>query len=100
MRSRHRSDRQQKANPTATDGSFIDPRTFGLVKAAYGVGETLELLSIGRTSLYAAVKRGELTAVKFGKKTLFCASDLATFLTRLKEAAFKSEAESLRRRSR
>jgi len=60
----------------ATDRRFIDPRTFGLVKAAYGVRETLELLSIGRTSLYAAVKRGELTPVKFGKKTLFCASDL------------------------
>ena len=66
-----------------TDASFIDPRMFGLVKAAYGVGETLEVLSIGRTSLYAAVKRGELTPMKFGKKTLFCASDLATFLVRL-----------------
>jgi hypothetical protein len=64
----------------------IDPRRFGLVKAAYEVGETLELLSIGRTSLYAAVKRGELTPVKFGKKTLFCASDLTTFLMRLKQA--------------
>jgi hypothetical protein len=85
---------------TATEGSFIDPRTFGLVKAAYGVGETLELLSIGRTSLYAAVKRGELTPVKFGKKTLFCAADLATFLIRLKEAASKSEVAPFRRRSR
>jgi hypothetical protein len=85
---------------TATNGSFIDPRAFGLVKAAYGVGETLELLSIGRTSLYAAVKRGDIMPVKFGKKTLFCASDLATFLMRLKEDASKSEAESSRRRSR
>jgi hypothetical protein len=74
-------------NGAITSPSLIDPRIFGLVKAAYGVGETLELLSIGRTSLYAAVKRGELTPVKFGKKTLFFAIDLATFLTRLKEAA-------------
>src|ERR1700681_4096648 len=73
MRSRHCSNRQ--ANPvlsdvrgTATGGSFVDPRTFGLVKAAYGVGETLELLSIGRTSLYAAVKRGDIMPVKFGKE--------------------------------
>jgi excisionase family DNA binding protein len=57
------------------------------VKVAYGVGETLELLSIGRTSLYAAVRRGELTPVKFGKKTLFYAADLAAFLTRLKGVA-------------
>jgi excisionase family DNA binding protein len=69
------------------------------VKAAYGVTETLELLSIGRTSLYAAVKRGELTPVKFGKKTLFYAIDLAAFLTRLKEAASKSKIGSCRRRS-
>ena len=72
--------------PAAVDASHIDPRTFGLVKVAYGVGETLELLSIGRTSLYAAVRRGELTPVKFGKKTLFYAADLAAFLTRLKGA--------------
>jgi Helix-turn-helix domain len=96
MPRRHHFCRQQNAildvvpsdvRGTTTDGRLIDPRMFGLVKAAYGVGETLELLSIGRTSLYAAVKRGELAPVKFGKKTLFCASDLATFLVRLKEAA-------------
>ena len=28
----------------------IDPRAFGLTRAAYGVVETLDLLSIGRTS--------------------------------------------------
>jgi excisionase family DNA binding protein len=66
----------------AGDGG-VDPRAFGFVKAAYAVGETLELLSIGRTSLYEAVKRGELKPVKFGKKTLFFAADLAAFLARL-----------------
>jgi hypothetical protein len=72
--------------PAGVDASHIDPRTFGLVKVAYGVGETLELLSIGRTSLYGTVRRGELTPVKFGKKTLLYAADLAAFLTRLKSA--------------
>jgi hypothetical protein len=62
----------------------IDPLTFGLVKAAYAVNETLELLTIGRTSLYAAVKRGELNPVKVGEKTLFYAAVLAAFLTRLR----------------
>jgi len=71
-----RSDKDASDNP-------IDPRTFGLAKAAYGVGETLDLLSIGRTSLYAAVKRGDFKRVKFGKKTLFYAADLASFLTKL-----------------
>ena len=68
-------------------GAPADPRALGLVKAAYGVNETLDLLSIGRTSLYAAVNRGELTPVKFGKKTLFYAVDLAAFLTKLREPA-------------
>jgi len=70
------SDKDASDNP-------IDPRAFGLSKAAYGVGETLDLLSIGRTSLYEAIKRGDLKRVKFGKKTLFYASDLASFLTEL-----------------
>jgi hypothetical protein len=60
----------------------IDPHAFGFTKAC-GVGETLDLLSIGRTSLYAAVKRGDLKRVKFGKKTLFYAADLSSFLTKL-----------------
>jgi hypothetical protein len=76
----------------------VDPRTLGLVKVTYGVNETLELLSIGRTALYAAVKRGELTPLKFGKKTLFCATDLAAFLTRLMEAASSTRAAACRRR--
>ena len=105
MSGRHHSCRQQNAisdaEPTnldgASDASLLDPRAFGLVKAAYGVRETLELLSIGRTSLYAAVKRGEITPIKFGKKTLFYAVDLAAFLTRLKEAASDSHAASCRR---
>ena len=71
-----RADTDASADP-------IDPRAFGLTKAAYGVGETLELLSIGRTSLYAAVKRGDLKRVKLGKKTLFYAADIAWFLERL-----------------
>jgi hypothetical protein len=68
--------------PPSTDP--IDPRAFGITKATYAVGETLDLLSIGRTALYAAVKRGDLKRVKFGKKTLFYASDLVSFLTRLR----------------
>jgi hypothetical protein len=72
--------------PGIIDASHIDPRAFGPLKVAYGVGETLELPSIGRTSLNTAVRRGELTPVKFGKKTLLYAADLAAFLTRLKGA--------------
>lgn len=65
-------------------GSPIDPLSFGLTKAAYTVNATLDLLSIGRTSLYAAVKQGDLHPVKFGRKTLFYAADLAAFLAHLR----------------
>jgi hypothetical protein len=74
---------QEDAPTKDASDNPIDPRAFGLAKAAYGVGETLDMLSIGRTSLYAAVKRGDLKRVKFGKKTLFYAADLASFLTKL-----------------
>lgn len=65
-------------------GDPINPSAFGFTKVAYAVDETLELLSIGRTALYAAIKRGDLNRVKFGKKTLFYAADLAAFLARLR----------------
>ena len=63
----------------------VDPRAFGLIKATYTVRETVDLLSIGRTSLYAAIKRGDLRMVKFGDKPLFRANDLAEFLSKLNE---------------
>ena len=62
-----------------------------LRRFGYAVDETLELLSIGRTALYAAVKRGDLKRVKFGKKTLFYAADLAAFLTRLRQLSETDE---------
>jgi excisionase family DNA binding protein len=62
----------------------MHPREHGLTKAMYGVNETLTLLSIGRTSLYALIKQGDLKPVKLGRKTLFCASDLAAFLDKLR----------------
>jgi len=81
-----------------TSADPIDPRAFGLMKAAYAVGETLDLLSIGRTSLYAAVKRGDLKHVKFGKKTLFYAADLAAFLVRLRRSS-EPDAQGIGRRA-
>jgi excisionase family DNA binding protein len=71
-------------DPLNTDPNRpVDPRRFGLLKAAYGVKDTIELLSVGRTTLYAAVKRGELRPIKCGRKTLFLAADLAGFLAKL-----------------
>jgi len=71
----------------ASQSQPTDPRSFGLTKATYSVRETIDLLSIGRTSLYAAIKRGDLRMVKFGDKSLFRANDLAEFLSKLAPAA-------------
>jgi hypothetical protein len=70
-----------------TRGPPLDPRIYGLVKAAYSVNETLEVLSLGRTSLYSLIADGVLKPVKFGKKTLFLAPNLAAFLAKLQEIA-------------
>jgi excisionase family DNA binding protein len=70
---------------TAALSGIPDPRSFGLIRAAYSVNDTLGLLSIGRTSLYELVKSGDLPAVKLGRKTLFYAPDIAALLARLKQ---------------
>jgi len=63
----------------------MHPREHGLLRATYSVNETLALLSIGRTTLYALIKHGELKSVQLGRKRLICASDLAAFLDKLRE---------------
>jgi len=64
-----------------------DPRAFGLVKAAYSVRETLDVLSIGRTTFYELVARGDLKIVKLGKKSLVYATDIAALLVNLRAAS-------------
>jgi excisionase family DNA binding protein len=64
--------------------SFNDPRTFGLLKVAYSVKETISLLSIGRTTFYELVDRGDLKITKLGRKSLVYAIDLAALLTQLR----------------
>lgn len=54
-------------------------------RAAYNVDEAAEILSIGRTSLYAQIKTGKLRATKLGRKTLFLAKDIDAFLDRLQQ---------------
>jgi excisionase family DNA binding protein len=80
-------------NDQNTEVDPIDPSALGFTKVAYAVDETLELLSIGRTALYAAVKRGDLKRVKFGKKTLFYAADLAAFMARLRHLSESDESQ-------
>jgi excisionase family DNA binding protein len=66
---------------------FIDPRSFGLFRAAYSVKETLDLLSIGRTKFYELVDQGELKIAKLGNKSLVYAIDIAALLIKLRAAS-------------
>ncbi len=63
---------------------FIDPRSFGLFKAAYSVKETLDLLSIGRTKFYELVDQGDLKISKLGTKSLVYVTDIVALLARLR----------------
>jgi excisionase family DNA binding protein len=44
---------------------------------AYSIAEACKLTSIGRTTIYAAIKAGELRTHKIGRRTLISANDLA-----------------------
>jgi excisionase family DNA binding protein len=74
------------ADKNSQSAQFLDPRAFGLVKVAYSVKETLELLSIGRTTFYELVDREDLKITKLGRKTLVYAVDLAALLSKLRES--------------
>ena len=47
---------------------------------ACSVKEALEILNIGRTSLYEEIKKGTLKARKIGSKTIFLRDELDKFL--------------------
>lgn len=71
----------------------LDPRTFGLLKAAYSVNEAMQVLSMGRSSLYKAIAEGRLRPAKNGRQTLFLARDVAAFLASL-PSGLRSEGDA------
>lgn len=65
---------------------MLTVQNLGLSKAAYSVNETLNILSVSRTSLYEMVKKGSIRPTKYGKKTLFLSADIAAFLNNIRNA--------------
>lgn len=53
----------------------------------YSIAEAARLLGLGRTSLYALLRSGELRAVKVGRRSLIAAADLAAYVARLRGGA-------------
>jgi hypothetical protein len=50
---------------------------------AFRIPEVCQISGLGRTSIYAAIKSGELVARKWNRCTIVLAEDLAEFLAKL-----------------
>ncbi|THD44615.1 MAG: DNA-binding protein [Bradyrhizobium sp.] len=79
-------DREDGTAKKPGSGDSIDLSALGFRKVAYTVRETVELIGIGRTSIYAAIKRGDLGVGKAGRRTVLFAYDLAKYLNTLRVA--------------
>jgi hypothetical protein len=66
------------------------PQDYGLTKIAYSERELVQLVPIGRTSLYEMEQRGELTPARFGRRKIYLATDIAALFDRRARAKPKS----------
>ena len=55
-------------------------------KSAYSVNEAVREIGIGRSKLYSEIAAGKLTPRKIGKRTIFLARDIETYLNNLPKA--------------
>lgn len=53
---------------------------------AYSISQVLEMVPVGRTTLYHEISQGRLKAKKIGRRTLILAEDLERFIENLPHA--------------
>jgi excisionase family DNA binding protein len=61
-------------------------------RLAFSINEACEILSLGRTFLYSAIKRGDLKTCKAGRRTLVTAEALQLWIESLPNSARFSDA--------
>jgi excisionase family DNA binding protein len=54
-----------------------------LTRYAYSIDEVVKLTGLGRTLIYQAIQRGQLVAVKCGRRTIVLHEHLQAFLQSL-----------------
>jgi excisionase family DNA binding protein len=53
------------------------------IKRALGVAEAAKAAGVGRTTLFEAIRKGEVTARKVGRRTIITVDDLDAWLNSL-----------------
>lgn len=61
------------------------------MQLSYSIQEVSDLVGLGKTKIYAAIKSGELKARKYGKRTLVLKQDVEAFLNNLPRSNQNSE---------
>ncbi len=68
---------------TKTSPSERPPLPPPMEKLALTIQEAAQLSSLGQTSIYKAIRGGQLISRKYGTRTIIMRADLTTFLTNL-----------------
>lgn len=55
----------------------------------YNLRDVSEFLNVKRSKLYTLLADGELSAVKFGRSTMICRSELQRYLSTARPAVFR-----------
>jgi excisionase family DNA binding protein len=73
----------RKRSETREDGKTRIDAPTNMEKLGFTVPEAAALSSLGQTSIYKAIREGQLRIRKYGTRTIITRADLASFLENL-----------------